>query len=132
MNFLQRYLNWVRGERQKSPFHFDLKTMESLEIIAAREQRTTEEVAVMLVEQGLVRDQYQAALLNLWQTLTLREQEVVALICLHYTSRQIAARLIISPETVKTHVSNALVKFGFPNRNALRQALDHWDFSEWE
>ena len=67
-----------------------------------------------------------------WQTLTPREQQVAALVCLNHTSRQIAALLVISPETVKTHVGNLLRKFGLPTRQELRQALAGWDFSEWK
>ncbi|MBE3117956.1 MAG: helix-turn-helix transcriptional regulator [Candidatus Atribacteria bacterium] len=39
-----------------------------------------------------------------WQSLSPREQEVTALACRGYTNRQIAARLGVSAETVKTHV----------------------------
>jgi DNA-binding CsgD family transcriptional regulator len=42
-----------------------------------------------------------------------------------------AARLHISVETVKTHISNVLIKFNLHGKAELRQALSSWDFSEW-
>ena len=70
--------------------------------------------------------------LSRWRMLSPREQQVAALICLNYTGRQIAARLKISPETVKTHTRNLLNKFGLRTRTELRQVLADWDFSAWE
>jgi DNA-binding CsgD family transcriptional regulator len=61
-----------------------------------------------------------------------REQQVAALVCLNYSNAQIAARLNISQSTVKTHVSNALRKFGLQRRTDLRLALAEWDFSAFE
>ena len=66
-----------------------------------------------------------------WQALTEREQQVAALICLQYRTNQIAARLQIAPETVRSHVHNILNKMKLPNRIALRQSLADWDFSSW-
>jgi DNA-binding CsgD family transcriptional regulator len=55
--------------------------------------------------------------------LTRRERQAAALVCLRYTTRQIARQLHISPGTVRTHVRAALVKRGLPNRAALRQHI---------
>ena len=51
-----------------------------------------------------------------FQTLSPRERQVTALICQGYTNRQIACRLTISPETVKSHASSILHKLGHPRR----------------
>ncbi len=67
-----------------------------------------------------------------WQLLSPREQEVTALACRGVTNRQIAARLGVSEETVKTHVRNALVKFNLHGKGELRMAQGEWDFSEWK
>jgi len=37
----------------------------------------------------------------------------------------------ISPETVKTHLHNAMVKFNLHSRSDLRLLLAVWDFSAW-
>lgn len=43
-----------------------------------------------------------------WRTLTVREREVVELLSTGLNGEQIAERLVLSPETVKTHVRNAM------------------------
>lgn len=108
------------------PFHLMLTSL------ANRERRAPEEVAADLVRHALAERQLAEDGLVIWRSLSPREQEVAALICLSYTNRQIAARLGISPETVKTHVRNVLSKFGLRAKNELRQALAGWDFSAWE
>ena len=66
-----------------------------------------------------------------WRLLSPREQQVTALVCLNHSNRQIAARLSISPRTVKTHVRNILHKFGVQSKDQLRSVLDEWEFSAW-
>jgi PAS domain S-box-containing protein len=51
--------------------------------------------------------------------LTPREREVVSLVALGNTSLQIAEQLVISPETVRTHVRNAMAKTGARTRAQL-------------
>ncbi len=48
--------------------------------------------------------------------LTRREQDVLQLMCLHLTDREIATRLYISPRTVSIHVGNVLAKLGATSR----------------
>ncbi len=66
-----------------------------------------------------------------WESLSAREQEVTALLCLDFSTNQIANRLYLSPTTVKTHVRNILLKFSLNSREELRLALSDWDFHEW-
>jgi len=42
--------------------------------------------------------------MRLWDTLSRREQDVTAWACLGYTNRQIAARLGLSTDTVKSYL----------------------------
>jgi PAS domain S-box-containing protein len=51
--------------------------------------------------------------------LTEREREVVTLIALGHETAQIAAELHISPETVRTHVRNAMARLGAHTRAQL-------------
>lgn len=105
---------------------------ELLQILAEAEQRPAEDVAADLLI-GALNERHRAELnLAVWRTLSPREQQVAALICLNYTNREIAARLRLSPETVKTHARNLLSKFNLRSRAQLRQALSEWDFSAWE
>jgi DNA-binding CsgD family transcriptional regulator len=47
-----------------------------------------------------------------YSELTRREREVLTLIAAGHTNRQMAESLVVSPETVKTHVRHVLNKFG--------------------
>jgi predicted ATPase/DNA-binding NarL/FixJ family response regulator len=54
-----------------------------------------------------------------WSSLTPTESEVVALLATGLRNPEIAGRLCISPETVKTHVRNVFGKLGVSNRTEL-------------
>ncbi len=51
-------------------------------------------------------------------TLTAREQEVMSLLTMRLTTKQVAQRLGLSPTTVRRHVSSAVQKLGVRNRSA--------------
>jgi len=70
------------------------------------DQQTTESIANELPESRL----------------SLREQEVLEQISGGHSNRKIASSLMISEETVKSHVSNILSKLGLENRS---QAISH-------
>jgi len=129
MQIWQRFWEYVNRQPHAAA---DAALLCSLRDLAAREQRPPEEVIASLLNQALQERRLAEEYWKRWQKLTRREQEVAALVCLNYTSRQIAAALVISPETVKTHVGNLLRKFGLSTRQELRQALAGWDFSTWE
>jgi DNA-binding CsgD family transcriptional regulator len=48
--------------------------------------------------------------------LTEREREVLTLVAAGMQSGELAERLFLSPETVKSHVQNAMVKLGAHTR----------------
>ena len=50
--------------------------------------------------------------------LTKRELEVLRFLAMGHTNRQIAERLFISPDTVKTHLEHIYQKLGTPDRTA--------------
>jgi two-component system, NarL family, response regulator NreC len=122
----------LRRARDRQVLQLDLPLIESLQDLAEREQRTTEAVATDLLTLALQQRQAAEANLRNWALLSPREQQVTALVCLSYSNAQIAARLNISPSTVKTHVSNVLRKFGLERRSDLRLALAEWDFSAFD
>jgi len=110
----------------------DTEMIESLHHLARRERRTEKELATELLTIALVQRGAAEVYLRRWQELSPREQQVTALVCLGFTNAQIANRLVLSRETVKTHVRNALYKLDLRNRADLRRALADWDFSTWQ
>lgn len=113
-------------------FTLDLELQRTLQLLAEQEQRTPQEVAAGLINAALKERQRSAQCWRRWQALSAREQEIAALVCLNYTSRQAAARLGIGEATVKTHVGSILIKFNVHDRQELRRLLAGWDFSAWE
>jgi DNA-binding CsgD family transcriptional regulator len=128
---LLRMQSWFR-RKERHNFAMDVHTLRSLQDIAVSEQRTPEDVAKQILDDVLRMHQAQGVYWAGWESLTPREKEITALICLNYTTRQIATKLVISPETVKTHVEHILQKFGMTDRNTLRRALSGWDFDNWD
>ena len=132
MSLWQRLLNALGyPAASRLSFHADVGLIQSLQALANQEQRGMDEVANDLLSFALDQRQATDHLLQQWQTLSPREQEVTALICLNYNNRQIAARLGVSPETIKTHVRHVLRKFEAGSKAELRQTLADWDFSAW-
>jgi DNA-binding CsgD family transcriptional regulator len=103
----------------------------ALRELSQSELRPEDEIAADLLANAIARHQAAEENLHRWRALTPREQEVSALTCLKFTNVQIADHLMISPETVKTHIRNVLAKFKLHSKNELRQDLSDWDFSAW-
>ncbi len=122
---------WFKRERTTN-LALDVNTLRSLEFLAEQEKRTPEEIANQVLGEAFHSHRAQVNNWDRWLSLSPREQEIAALICLNYTTRQIAARLHISQETVKTHVERVIVKFEVTDRRMLRVVLKDWDFRNWE
>ena len=99
--------------------------------LSQHEGRPEDELIQNLLAAGLTHYYESEELWKKWESLSPREQEVAALVCLGYTNKQVAERLVISPETVKSHLRNALIKFDLSTRSELRMALQDWDFDAW-
>jgi DNA-binding CsgD family transcriptional regulator len=80
---------------------------------------------------GLNQFLTQKELQERWSSLSHREQQVTALICLGYRNYEIAQTLNIAPETVKTHLQHIFDKFRLRGSKELRFALKNWDFVDW-
>ncbi len=133
MSWLERLLRTLGYyPAPRLSFHTEQALLDSLQALAEEEQRPREQVMADLLAQGLARRQASQMYLQRWQALSVREQQVAALVCLNYTNRPIGLRLSISPETVKSHVHNLLAKFNLHTKTELRQLLADWDFSAWE
>jgi len=134
MKFWERLffvLGLPRG-RENRLFELDENVHLALANMAVQEQRPARELQADLLMSALAQRETVHALWRRWQSLSPREQQAGALACLGYTNRQIAGRLGVAEETVKTHIKNALVKFNLHGKAELRMALREWDFSGWE
>jgi DNA-binding CsgD family transcriptional regulator len=69
--------------------------------------------------------------MSYWQSLTFREQEVLALACMGQRNYQIGQVLQIEDGTIKSHWQHIFKKFNMRNRQDIRLALHDWDFYEW-
>lgn len=134
MTFWKDLLRAVRGADAKewAALTIDDALLADLDARAEQEQRPREVVVRDLLAFALDQVEANETYLEIWWTLSRRERQVAALACLDYSNREIAKRLMIAPNTVKTHISKVLHKFNLPNREALRQMLQNWDFSSWE
>ena len=115
-----------------SIYSLNADLVDSIRSLAKLEQRHPQAVANELLLKGLNSQQNDENLTQLWASLTPREQDIAALICLDYTNPQIANHLHLSKETIKTHIRRVMLKFRVKDRKELRFILSEWDFSSWE
>ncbi|GAA0709204.1 response regulator transcription factor [Dactylosporangium roseum] len=87
-------------------------------VVAAGEGLLSPSVTRRVIEQFAARTAAPAPPQRLAE-LTEREREVVSLVGIGLSNDEIAARLVVSPATAKTHVSRAMVKLGARDRAQL-------------
>jgi DNA-binding CsgD family transcriptional regulator len=113
-------------------FEIDGELSAQLSLTAHSRGQTIGGLIADLIARGLqqdgLRSQAEAALASL----TPREQEVAWLTVRGHTNPQIAEALIVSPETVKTHVAHVLEKFGVRSKTELRVRLLDLGVRWWE
>ena len=102
-----------------------------LESLAAAQGRTVPDLVRDTLYTAVYTNYAQARNDNRWQELTPREQQVAALACLGYTNQAIAAHLIISVNTVRSHMRRVLEKYQVTSKTELRLILANWDFEAW-
>ncbi len=133
MSIWQFFKRWQATSRQKKKkrkyfyipdnrFHLELTRAAALEKLKQKERTSDSQ------PDDLNSDKHY----HLWIRLSPREQDVTALTCLKYTNAQMAARLGLSIETVRSYLDNALNKLSLQNKTDLRVFFAGWDFSEWE
>lgn len=134
MSLWHRLLYWLGLRQDPGPRYYELdgSLHATLVTLAEYEGRPERELVADLLTSSLTHYYSTDELWRRWKSLTPREQDAAALACLGYTNREIAARLHISPETVKSRLSSALRKFNMRKRTELRLLLAEWDFSAWE
>ena len=86
-------------------------------------EKTTPQEFEIFPEDPAVRKQ--------WFSLTIRERQVVALVCLGHRNYEIASILGVGYPTIQTHLQNIFRKFGLRSRQEIRAALISWPAEEW-
>lgn len=122
---------WIGLRSDLGPryYKFSESTQVTLKILAAHEGRPSHKLAQDLIAAGLSQYYMVDELWKKWESLSARERDVAALICLGYANREICERLVIAQGTVKTHITNIFRKFQLSNRYELRNLLAERDFS---
>jgi len=133
MSIWKRMMYWIGLRSDPGPryFKFSESTLVTLKTLSAHDGRPEHKLAQDLIAAGLSQYYSVDELMKKWESLSTRERDVAALICLGYTNELIAERLVIAPNTVKSHVTNVLRKFQVSSRYEIQNSLSEWDFSAW-
>ena len=67
-----------------------------------------------------------------WDSLTPRQQDTAAYACLGFSNMEIAQKMSISVNTVKSHLRQVLQTFAAGTKGELQLLLVSWDFSDWK
>jgi DNA-binding CsgD family transcriptional regulator len=110
-------------------YYLDDDLVQSLQELAEQELRPEDEVAADLITDAFIRRLAFMDLQRRWRSLSPREQQATMLVCQNYTTDEVAAEMMISPNTVKTHVHNSMLKFAVHSRSELRRLLADFDFT---
>jgi DNA-binding CsgD family transcriptional regulator len=122
-------LGYIRPE---TSVEVDPTLIPLIESIANREGLTITDTVNQLLSFAVGEQHFIDENLSLWETLTDREKETAAFTCLGYTNHEIAHKMVISPNTVKTHLRNVLQKFDVSSKAELQVLLASWDFRAWD
>ena len=128
---LRQFLEMKKGDGESRIFLQDEEIVAIVREVAKQQGRSEEEIITDFTKVGWDQLQQETEMVERWNSLSHREQQVVALICLGYRNYQIAETLVIAPETVKTHLQNIFAKFNLRSSKELRLALKEWDFAKW-
>ena len=134
--WLQRLFKKKRGEDRRA-FASDVtglelatqdtQSAESIDIEEVGENQTSKKNASqefeIFPEDPTIRKQ--------WFSLTIRERQVVALVCMGHRNYEIASILGVGYPTIQTHLQNIFRKFDLRSRQEIRAALISWPAEEW-
>jgi DNA-binding CsgD family transcriptional regulator len=134
MSILERLLYLIGLRPNPSPRTYEIveSLHTSLSTLAQHEGRPEHELLPDLLAAGLTQYHFSHEIWEKWESLSPRERDICALACLGFTNRQMAVRLGISSETVKTHIRSVLIKLDLHSKTELRLVFAAWDFSAWK
>jgi DNA-binding NarL/FixJ family response regulator len=119
--FLDRLLRRRAPPRQRDVSDDDL--LAPLRKLAQDQGRSLDEVTYDLLADSLTQRSPTPSAGRLWMMLTLREQDVAALVYAGYPTSKIAYQLGVSVETVRSHIRHILSKVHLHSKVELKQAL---------
>ena len=93
--------------------------VEAVRVVAAGESLLAPSATRRLIEELVGWPERRVGVPLLLEELTAREREVLGLVAYGLTNQQIAARLVVSPATAKTHVSRTMTKLHARDRAQL-------------
>jgi DNA-binding NarL/FixJ family response regulator len=128
---LRQLLENKKGDDESRIFLQDEEIITLVRNAAKQQGRSEEEIITDFTKAGWDQLQQATEMEERWDSLSRREQQVVALICLGHRNYQIAEILVIAPETVKTHLQNIFTKFNLRSSKELRLVLKDWNFADW-
>lgn len=128
---IQYLLQKKDDEEPSRVFLQDEELIAAIKDVARQQRRAEQEIIADFTKVGLDRFLAKNEMEQRWSSLSHREQQVIALICLGYRNHEIAKTLTIAPETVKTHLQGIFNKFDLRSSKELRLALKDWDFRDW-
>ena len=129
---LIRYLLQKKDNAEQSRvFLQDEELIAAIKDVARQQRRAEEEIIADFTTVGLNQFLAQNELEQRWSSLSHREQQVIALVCMVHRNHEIAKILTIAPETVKTHLQSIFDKFNLRSSKELRLALKDWNFHDW-
>lgn len=125
---LQDSIEIRKGYRADRPLdiRLDHKLAGRLRKAAEACSLSTEELITTLLIHGLEAAAHLSRIQNTLAQLTPREQQIIQHVATGATNRQIAAALVISPETVKTHIRHILNKFSLSSKIELQILLSKY------
>jgi DNA-binding NarL/FixJ family response regulator len=108
------------GDDGQLLFETDGELGQELRLVARARGQAPEALAAELIARGLEQEARRSHAEAVLGALTRRERQVAWLAAAGHTNRQIAEALVVSPETVKTHVAHVLQKLGVRSKVDLR------------
>ncbi|OGO10112.1 MAG: hypothetical protein A2Z66_05950 [Chloroflexi bacterium RBG_13_66_10] len=108
------------GDDGRLVFETDVELGQELRQAARARGQLPEALAADLIARGLEHEARRSRAEAVLGALTRRELQVASLAADGRTNRQIAEALVVSPETVKTHIAHVLQKLGVRSKADLR------------
>jgi DNA-binding CsgD family transcriptional regulator len=133
MSILHTLLYWIGLRPTPGPRIYVIpdSLQVSISTLAQHEGRPNHELILDIVAAGLTQYSTNDKVWKKWESLTDREKEATAGVCLGHTNGQIAADMGIGEAGVKFHLRNVYAKLKVKNRVGLRKKFAGWDFTGW-